>query len=110
MISPVACFSRFVFAPTRGHDTISSFTVHPATGKLTLASRVPAERSPRGVELDPAGRFLYAAGNNNGKLAVFSVNQNNGVLTRVHTYELGEGIGSASWLLPLELPSHVGRL
>jgi hypothetical protein len=34
--------------------------------------------------------FLYAAGNSNGKLAVYSVNQDSGALAWKYTHDLGE--------------------
>lgn len=45
---------------------------------------------PRGFNIDPTGRFLYAAGQASGKLAAFRIDRENGSLKRFATYEVGE--------------------
>ena len=49
-----------------------------------------AEKNPRAFEIDPAGRFLLSAGHASGRLAVYSIDQNTGGLTRTATHELGD--------------------
>jgi 6-phosphogluconolactonase len=81
---------RYLYAPNRGHDSIAGFTVNPDTGLLTAMGRAIAEKIPRAFEIDPAGRFLLSAGHASGRLAVYSIDQNTGGLTRITTHELGE--------------------
>lgn len=93
-----------LFAPTRGHDTITSFAIDRQTGLLSLTGRVSAPRSPRGVNIAPDGRYLYAAGNQTAKIAVYSIDlERGGQLRQVFAYDLDDG-KSSSWLLPLDLP------
>ena len=93
---------RFLFAPTRGHDTIATFEISPHTGLLRPTGRVPAPASPRGVNIAPDGLFLFAAGNRSARLVVYAIDQEDGTLTAVHDYELSDGRSSA-WVLPLDL-------
>ena len=93
---------RFLFAPTRGHDTIATFAISPHTGLLRPTGRVAAPASPRGVNIAPDGLFLFAAGNRSARLVVYAIDQEDGTLTAVHDYKLSDGRSSA-WVLPLDL-------
>ena len=84
-----------LFAPNRGHDSIASFRVDAATGRLTAADRVGTEPVPRAFGLDPDGRFLFAAGQRTGRLASYRV-EDGGALTPLETYEVGN---NPMWVL-----------
>lgn len=73
---------RFVYAANRGHDSITSFAVHPATGSLTVIGRTHVRgATPRNFNLDPSGKWLLAAGKDSHSLAAFAVNDATGELT-----------------------------
>ena len=59
-------------------------------GKLTATGQTPTEKTPRSFDLDPGGRFLFAAGESSGKLAAYRVDPKSGDLERTGTYELGK--------------------
>ena len=85
----IAPSGKFLYAPTRGHNSIASFTVESSTGRLTATGRVPTEPVPRAFSLDPTGSFLFAAGLDSGRLASYQVNPDSGQLTPLETYEGG---------------------
>ena len=90
---------RFLFVITRGHNSIASFTIDPATGALAAAGRVPTEPDARPLCLDPEGRFAVAAGggmSKYGRLATYRIDQASGQLTPLETYDGGNG---PMWIL-----------
>lgn len=94
---------KFLFVPTRGHDSVASFTIDASSGRLTATGRVPTEPGPRAFSLDPEGRFLVVAGGgrrNYGRLVTYEVDEDDGELTPVETYEGGNG---PTWVLITEL-------
>jgi len=60
----------------------------------------PTEKTPRSFEIDPDGRYVFAAGEGSGKLAVFRVDLESGKLTRLHTVDAGK---SLTWVTAVEL-------
>jgi len=74
---------RFVYGSNRGHDSIAVFAIG-AGGALTLVQYQPTRgQTPRNFALDPTGRWLIAANQQSGTLAVFSIDQNTGGLSPV---------------------------
>ena len=95
-ISPTG---RMLYAPNRGHDTIACFSVD-AKGRLERVANVPTEPTPRAFSLDPAGKFLLAAGLDSGKLAAYRTDEAAGNLEPVATYDMGSG---PMWVLIADL-------
>ena len=91
---------EFLYAPNRGHNSIASFTVDQATGRLTAAGRVPTEAVPRAFSLDPDGKFVFAAGLETGRLASYIINQDTGDLTPSDIYDVGN---HPMWVLTTKL-------
>jgi 6-phosphogluconolactonase (cycloisomerase 2 family) len=81
---------QFLYVANRGHNSIAGFAVDPATGRLTAIGRVPTEAVPSAFGLDPAGRFVFAAGSASGRLASYRINQETGALTPLTTYAVGQ--------------------
>ena len=75
-------------APT-GRDSIVGFRVHPQTGKLQRVGDFPCERIPRSFTIDKLGQFLYVAGQGDGRLGAYRI-EDSGELTKIQTYEVGE--------------------
>lgn len=91
---------RFLYAPNRGHDSVASFAVDPASGRLTATGRVATEPVPRAFNLDPGGGFLYSAGLDSGRIASYRIDQDSGELTPLETYEGGN---RPMWVLLVDL-------
>jgi 6-phosphogluconolactonase (cycloisomerase 2 family) len=67
-----------LYAGSRFHDSIAHFAVKP-DGTLRYVSDTPTGTNvPRGLVLDPSGRFLLAGGQNNDSVAVFRLDPKTG--------------------------------
>ncbi len=80
---------RFVYVSNRGHDSLAAFAVRD-DGTLTPLGQTATEKTPRSFDLDPSGKYLFAAGESSGKLAAYRVDAQKGELTRLATYEVGK--------------------
>lgn len=90
---------KFVWVSNRGHDSLAGFAID-SMGKLTSLGQTPTEKTPRSFDISPDGRFLLAAGEGSGKLALYGVNLDTGALTRGETYDVGK---SLTWVLAVPL-------
>ncbi|MBV9766197.1 MAG: lactonase family protein, partial [Acidobacteriaceae bacterium] len=77
-------------------SVVTVFSHDPSTGDLThvqTVSTVPegfsGENGPAEIEIDPAGKFVYASNRGPGTIAVFAVDPGNGTLHRVQIAETG---------------------
>ncbi len=93
---------RFLFASTRGLDSIACYQISPTDRRLTLIEHVPTERMPRSFDLSPDGRFLYVASETWGRLAAYRIDATRGNLTRLSIHELGL---RPLWVQTVRLPS-----
>ena len=91
---------RFLYAPNRGHNSIACFVVDTTTGELTGNGIVASEPIPNALCLGPGDRFIYSAGQESGRMAVFSVDQASGKLAPAETYPLGN---RPAWISIAEL-------
>lgn len=72
---------RFLYATDRRSSTIAILSVAKKTGKLVLVGHTPTEDTPRGMDVDPSGRWLVVAGQQSGGLTVYAIDQVSGRLT-----------------------------
>ena len=79
---------RFVYVANRGHDSVAAFSIDQKTGQIASLGQFPTEKTPRSLTIEPTTRFLYAAGQDSGKIAAYRV-QSTGKLERFATYEAG---------------------
>jgi 6-phosphogluconolactonase len=71
----------FVYVSNRGHDSIASFAIDQATGRLSPMGNVPTGgRTPRNFAIEPSGTLLYAANQESDTIVHFEVNQRTGAL------------------------------
>lgn len=77
---------KHLYVSNRFHDSIAHFRVKP-DGTLTYVSDTPTGTNvPRGMQLDPSGRFLLAGGQNNDSVAVFRIDPKTGEPQRTDHY------------------------
>jgi 6-phosphogluconolactonase (cycloisomerase 2 family) len=81
---------QFLYVGNRGHNSLAGFAVDAATGQLTALGHVATEAVPSAFGLDPAGRFVAAAGAATGRLAVYRIQGETGALTPLATYAVGQ--------------------
>lgn len=74
---------RFVYTANYWGDSVSMYSVNPATGQLTAIAGSPLQgmRCPQFVQTDPAGRYLYVVNRCSGNVLIYAINPNNGALT-----------------------------
>lgn len=77
---------KFIYVPSTGTNTISSYSIDANTGALTaLGSPISANATPASVTVDPADKFLYVSSTGISAtpptIAVFSINGATGLLT-----------------------------
>jgi 6-phosphogluconolactonase len=72
---------KFLYASTRGANTIALFAVDPAKGTLTAVERFSTQgRTPRNFAIDPTGKYLLAANQGSDNITEFRIDQNTGRL------------------------------
>jgi 6-phosphogluconolactonase len=79
---------QLLYVANRGHNSIAGFRVD-AAGRLTPVGHASTEPVPSAFCLDPAGRFVFAAGSASGRLASYRIDGETGVLTSLATYDVG---------------------
>ena len=60
-----------------------------------------SEAQPRGIRVDPEGRFLVVSGEKSTQLSSFRIDQKTGELTLVGRYPVGH---DANWVEIVDLP------
>ena len=78
---------KYLYGSNRGHDSLAMFSIG-ATGLLTSLGTIPTETTPREFDVSPDGRFVVVAGQGNGFLQSYRV-QNDGTLVSVDRQEAG---------------------
>jgi 6-phosphogluconolactonase len=81
---------RFVYRSERKSSTLAGFTIDEATGKLSPIGRWPTEKTPRGFNIDPRGRFLLAVGLDSNAMTVHRIDPQSGALSVAHQYPMGK--------------------
>jgi 6-phosphogluconolactonase len=92
---------KFLYVSNRGHDSIACFALDEE-GKASATGQEPTEKTPRSFDLDPAGKYLFAAGESSGKLIAYEVDGKNGRLKKLETYVVGK---TPWWVLAVNLPA-----
>ncbi len=72
---------RFLYGSNRGHDSIVTYALDEATGKLTLVGHESTQgQIPRNFALDPTGQYLFAANQRSDTIVSYRVDQQTGKL------------------------------
>ena len=72
---------RFVFVSNRGHDSVGSFAVDPASGRLSPLGWVSTQgQGPRFFAMDPSGTVLHVANENSDSIVSFGLDAETGAL------------------------------
>jgi len=73
---------RFLTGANRGHDSIVTYAVDQATGKLRFVGFTPTGgKTPRDHTVDPSGRWLLVCNQNSDRITVFRIDPESGALT-----------------------------
>jgi len=73
---------KFLYGSTRGHDSISIYSVNPASGRLDFVTytKLPG-KTPRGFGITPDGAYMLVAHQNSDSVVVFKIDKATGKLT-----------------------------
>jgi len=85
---------RFLYGSNRGHDSIVTYAIDAASGKLTLVGHTSTQgKTPRGFGVDPTGRWLIAGNQGSDTIVLFKIDQRTGALSPTSThFELGQPV------------------
>jgi 6-phosphogluconolactonase (cycloisomerase 2 family) len=93
--------AKFLYAANLGDNTINQYTIN-ADGTLSSiinggapAGTVNTGQRPAGMAIDPTGRFVYVAGQNDGTISQYTVGVDGG-LTPMPTAHVYAGAGPSS--------------
>jgi 6-phosphogluconolactonase len=79
---------RFLYSTERGTSTLCGFRIDPANGALSVIGHWPTQEQPRGINVDPQGRFLLAVGQLSHQLGVYAIGAD-GALKPLAEYPMG---------------------
>lgn len=65
--------NRFAYAVNRNDNNVSTYTLDPATGRLTNRVDVAAGLSPRLIRIHPTGNFAYVTNFTDGTVSVYTI-------------------------------------
>ena len=64
---------QFLYGSERRTNTLAGFRIDPDKGTLSPIGRWPTEKTPRGFNIDPRGRFLFSVGLDSHALTVYRI-------------------------------------
>jgi 6-phosphogluconolactonase len=72
---------KFVYVSNRGHNSIATFAIDGATGKIkALGHQGEGIKTPRNFNIDPSGKWMVVANQDGDSLIVFAINPETGEL------------------------------
>lgn len=85
---------RFVYVTERTSSRLITYRVED-DGALRYTGFIDTETQPRGIRIDPAGRFLVASGEKSPHVSVYAIDAESGALTLRSRADGGRG---ANWV------------
>lgn len=82
---------RYLYGCDRTASVITRFAVSEDGSTLEILGYQQTETQPRGFNIDAEGRFLVAAGQKSGHIAVYRIEGDTGGLTPLARYPAGQG-------------------
>ena len=80
---------NFIYGAVRTTSTLHGYKIDPDKGTLTAIGKWPTEKTPRGFNIDPRGKFLLSVGMDSAGMTVHTIMQSNGELKPSHQYLMG---------------------
>lgn len=90
---------HFLYVSERTSNTVSGYKVDKKSGKLSLIGIYETEKQPRGIAIDPKGKWLIATGEKSGYVSVYAI-EKAGMLKQVSRVATGETdkVDDANWV------------
>lgn len=79
---------RFLYGAERKTSMLIGFKIDEKNGKLTRIGHFPTEKTPRGFNIDPRGKFLVSVGMDSASMTVYQIAAD-GRLGPVKQYPMG---------------------
>ena len=86
---------KFLYMTERTSNSLATFSVDGASGKLTFLGSAPTEKQPRGFAIDPKGRFLVVSGEKSDTISAYAIDEASGAVKLIGKYPTGKG---ANWV------------
>jgi len=86
---------RYVYTTERTSSTVTTFRADPATGTLTYVGNIEVEKQPRGINLDPQGKYLIVSGEKSDQIGIYALDPESGMPKPLAKYPVGKG---ANWV------------
>jgi 6-phosphogluconolactonase len=86
---------KFLYMTERTSNSLATFSVDGASGKLVYLGSTPTEKQPRGFAIDPKGKFLVSSGEKSDTISAYAIDETSGALTPIGKYPAGKG---ANWV------------
>ncbi|WP_338525020.1 lactonase family protein [Pseudomonas batumici] len=92
---------RFLYTSERTGSTVSAFSVDRKSGQLSFVQNIKVEQQPRGITVDPSGKWLLVTGEKSPEVGVYAIDPLQGTLTRSSSAPSGKG---ANWVQAVSYP------
>ncbi|QXI31195.1 lactonase family protein [Pseudomonas vanderleydeniana] len=92
---------RFLYTSERTGSTVSVFSVDRDSGKPSFVRTIKVEQQPRGITVDPSGKWLLVTGEKSAEVGVYAIDPQHGTLTRRSSAPSGKG---ANWVQAVSYP------
>ena len=86
---------KFLYMTERTSNSLATFSVDSASGKLIFLGSTPTENQPRGFAIDPKGRFLVVSGEKSDTISAYAIDETSGAVKLIGKYPAGKG---ANWV------------
>ena len=86
---------KFLYMTERTSNSLATFSVDGAIGKLTYLGSIPTEKQLRGFAIDPKGRFLVVSGEKSDTISAYAIDDSSGALKEIGKYPSGK---DANWV------------
>ena len=86
---------KFLYMTERTGNSLATFSVDGASGKLIFQGSAPTENQPRGFAIDPKGRFLVVSGEKSDTISAYAIDEASGAVKLIGKYPAGKG---ANWV------------
>ena len=91
---------KFLYASERTTSTLAAFRADPKTGALAAINSYQTEKQPRGLRIDPSGRYLLAVGQLSNSLTGYAIDAT-AAARRAGQYPVGN---NPNWVEMARLP------
>jgi 6-phosphogluconolactonase len=86
---------KFLYMTERTSNSLATFSVDGASGKLIYLGSTHTEKQPRGFAIDPKGRFLVVSGEKSDTISAYAIDEASGALKLIGKYPAGK---DANWV------------